>query len=121
MNEQQARAYIQAKPATVESFPFGSDVTVFKVNNKMFALMGQHNDLVMLNLKCDPDEALALRDIFPAITPGYHMDKKHWNSVYFDGSVPEGEVMRLIDNSYKLVVSKMSKTDQQAILLQGNI
>lgn len=121
MNEQQLRVYLLAKPATVENVPFGPDVAVFKVKNKMFALMGQRNDLLMINLKCDPDEALALRDIFPAITPGYHMDKKHWISVYFDASIPEGEIKRLIDNSYRLVVSKMAKKDQQSILVQLNL
>ena len=108
---------MRAKPATVEEFPFGPDVVVFKVNHKMFALLGRRNDLLMINLKCNPDEALALRDIFPAITPGYHMDKKHWISIYFDGSVPEREIQRLIDNSFKLVVANMSKKDQQSILL----
>lgn len=111
------REYLLAKPQTVESFPFGDDVHVFKVNHKMFALLGHRNDLIMLNLKCDPDEAAALRDIFPAITAGYHMDKKHWISIYFDGTVPQGEVERLIDNSFLLVVDKMTNKDQQSILV----
>jgi predicted DNA-binding protein (MmcQ/YjbR family) len=117
MNEQQARAYLLAKHATIESFPFGEDVGVFKVKNKMFALMGRRNNLLMINLKCDPDEALALCDIFPGITPGYHMNKKHWISVYMDGAIPAGEVQRLMDNSYNLVVAKMTKKDQQSLLL----
>ncbi|RCU49173.1 MmcQ/YjbR family DNA-binding protein [Corallincola holothuriorum] len=107
--------YLLNKPETTEGFPFGDDVHVFKVKNKMFALIGWRDDLMMINLKCDPDEAVALRDIFPAITAGYHMDKKHWVSVYFDGTVPDGEVERLIDNSFNLVVSKMTKKDQASI------
>jgi predicted DNA-binding protein (MmcQ/YjbR family) len=107
--------YLLAKPATTLGFPFGDDINVFKVKNKMFALIGWRNDLMMLNLKCDPDEAAALRDIFPAITAGYHMNKKHWISVYFDGSIPQGEVERMIDNSYMLVVNKMTKKYQQSI------
>lgn len=117
MKFEEIKEYLLSKPVTTESFPFGDDVHVFKVNNKMFALLGWRNDLMMLNLKCDPDESIALRDIFPAITEGYHMDKKHWVSVYFDGSVPTGEVLRLIDNSFMLVVSKMTKKDQKSVLL----
>ena len=117
MTNEIIKKYLLAKPQTVESFPFGDDVHIFKVNHKMFALLGRRNDLMMLNLKCDPDEAVALRDIFSAITEGYHMDKKHWISIYFDGTVPQGEVERLIDNSYSLVISKMPKKDQQSILV----
>lgn len=111
------QTYLLDKPQTIRSFPFGKDVQVFKVNHKMFALVSWRNDLMMINLKCDPDEAVALRDIFPAITQGYHMDKKHWISVYFDGTVPEDEIKRIIDNSFLLVVSKMTKKDQQSILV----
>jgi predicted DNA-binding protein (MmcQ/YjbR family) len=112
------KKYLLDKPQTTLSFPFGEDVSVFKVKNKMFALVGWRNDMMMLNLKCDPDEAVALQDIFTAIKPGYHMDKKHWISVYFDTEVPQGEIYRLIDNSFALVVSKMTKKDQQSILIQ---
>jgi len=115
MEFEELKKYLLAKPETVETFPFGDDVHVFKVKNKMFALLGWRNDLMMLNLKCDPDESVALRDIFPAITEGYHMDKKHWISLYFDNTVPNGEVERLIDNSFRLVISKMTKKDQQSI------
>ena len=115
MKFEELNKYLLSKPEAVETFPFGDDVHVFKVKNKMFALLGWRNDLMMLNLKCDPDEAVALRDIFPAITEGYHMDKKHWVSIYFDETVPAGEVQRLIDNSFLLVVSKMAKKDQKSI------
>ncbi len=117
VNFSDLKTYLLKKPFTTESFPFGDDVSVFKVKNKMFALIGYRNDLMMLNLKCDPDEALALRDIFASITAGYHMDKKHWISIYFDSTVPKGEVERLIDNSYLLVVSKMTKKDQASIMV----
>ncbi|QIR14092.1 MmcQ/YjbR family DNA-binding protein [Shewanella aestuarii] len=117
MDFESLQQYLLAKPETHVDFPFGEDVHVFKVKNKMFALIGQRNDLLMLNLKCDPDEANALRDIFPAITAGYHMDKKHWISVYFDCTVPDGEVKRLIDNSFLLVVNSMPKKDQTSIKL----
>ena len=117
MQKEDVTNYLSAKHETKETFPFGDDTHVFKVKNKMYALLGHRNDLMMLNLKCDPDEGVALRDVFPAITTGYHMDKKHWISVYFDGTVPTGEVQRLIDNSYDLVVSKMPKKDQQSLLV----
>lgn len=99
-----AKAYLLSQPEAVEDYPFGPEAAVFKVRNKMFGLLMQGSGEARLNLKCDPDEALALRDIFPAVTPGYHMNKKHWNTVLLDGSVPEGEIERMIDNSYRLVV-----------------
>jgi len=110
--------YLLTKPETAFDYPFDNETAVFKVKNKMFALIGKRNDLMMMNLKCDPDESAALRDIYPAITEGYHMNKKHWISVYFDGSVPENEVFRLIDNSYLLVVNKMTKKDKASIIIQ---
>jgi len=70
-----------------------------------------------MNLKCDPDEAVMLRDIFPSVIPGYHMNKRLWNTVILDGSIPQGEIERMMDNSYLLVVSKMTKKDQQSILV----
>lgn len=81
----------------------------------MFALLIQQKGAASINLKCDPDEALALRDIFPAITPGYHMNKKHWNTVQLDGSVPNGEIERMIDNSFRLVVEGMPKAQRPLI------
>ena len=111
------KQYLLSKPESSLHFPFDNETAVFKVKDKMFALIGNRNDLLMMNLKCEPDESPALRDIYSAITEGYHMNKKHWISVYFDGSVPMNEVLRLIDNSYLLVVNKMSKKAQQSILL----
>lgn len=117
MTSEQLHDFMLAKPEATLDFPFGNDVSVFKVKGKMFALLGFRNEMQMLNLKCDPNEAVALCDLFKSITPGYHMDKKHWISIYFDGSVPQGEIERLIDNSYLLVVKKMPKRDQRSILL----
>lgn len=117
--------YLLAKPEAILDFPFGEEVKVFKVKNKMFATLalgkmgkgdGEKKDWWM-NLKCNPDEAVMLRDIFPSIIPAYHMNKRLWNTVILDGSIPQGEIERMIDNSFKLVVSKMTKKDQQSILL----
>ncbi|WP_448568012.1 MmcQ/YjbR family DNA-binding protein [Thalassotalea ganghwensis] len=117
-----------AKPETSLDFPFGEDVMVFKVKGKMFATLalgsGQEKDThgkmagrYCLNLKCDPEEAVMLRDIFDAVIPGYHMHKRLWNTVILDGSIPKGEIERMIDNSFELVVCKMSKKDQCSIRL----
>jgi predicted DNA-binding protein (MmcQ/YjbR family) len=109
LNFDQAQKYILAKPEALLDFPFGDDVSVFKIRNKMFALLSLQGEQVWLNLKCDPDRALALRDIFEGVKPGYHMNKKHWNTVVLDGSIPAGEVERMIDHSYGLVVSRLPK------------
>ncbi|MEW6998741.1 MmcQ/YjbR family DNA-binding protein [Colwelliaceae bacterium BS250] len=126
MNANIIDKYLLAKPLANLDYPFGRDVKVFKVKNKMFATLAvgkmgkgdEHGNMHWwLNLKCDPDEAVMLRDIFPAIIPGYHMNKRLWNTVIVDGSIPQGELERMMDNSYMLVVSKMTKKDQQSILI----
>ncbi|WP_064791992.1 MmcQ/YjbR family DNA-binding protein [Shewanella woodyi] len=126
MDVETAKHYLLSKPETILDFPFGKEVSVFKVKGKMFATlaigkMGKgdedgHQNWWM-NLKCDPDEAAILRDIFPAVIPGYHMNKALWNTVILDGSIPQGEIERMIDNSFALVVAKMTKKDQRSILL----
>jgi len=125
MDNKITRNYLLSKPESIVIFPFGEDVEVFKVKHKMFATLAigkmgkgdnEQKDWWM-NLKCDPDEAIMLRDIFPSVIPGYHMNKRLWNTIILDGSIPQGEVERMIDNSFKLVVSKMTKKDQQSILV----
>jgi predicted DNA-binding protein (MmcQ/YjbR family) len=129
MDQQQVREYLLNKPFTVESFPYGDDVSVFKVKHKMFATLtlgkmskgvnepvDTGNDICWVNLKCDPQEAIMLRDIFSSVIPGYHMSKVHWNTVKLDGTVPEGEIRKMMDNSFNLVVSNMITQDQQSIL-----
>lgn len=118
MNYQQAKNYLLSKPEAVEDYPFYPDVLVPKVRGKMFATLSERNGIAEMNIKCDPDEALALRDIFPAVRPGYHMNKKHWNTVVLDGSVPVNEIHRMIDNSYLLVVKNLPKKSQTALLAQ---
>lgn len=104
-----ARQYLLGKPEAIEDYPFGPDVAVMKVRGKMFATLSESGGEGRMNLKCDPDQALALRDIFPAVQPGYHMNKKHWNTVLLDGSIPEGELCRMIDHSYALVIRGLPK------------
>jgi predicted DNA-binding protein (MmcQ/YjbR family) len=123
----QAEQYLLAKPETSLYYPFGDDVKVFRVKSKMFATlalnkMGKNNNEKQcwwLNLKCDPVEAIMLRDIFPSVIPGYHMNKRLWNTVILDGSIPQGEIERMMDNSFMLVVSKMAKKDQKSILIKS--
>lgn len=129
MEEQLAEKYLLSKPETSLYYPFGDDVKVFRVKTKMFATLalgtGNEKDTdgkmaghFCINLKCEPDEAVMLRDIFPSVIPGYHMNKAQWNTVILDGSIPQGEIERMIDNSFMLVVSKMTKKDQQSIHIQ---
>ncbi|AMX02972.1 MmcQ/YjbR family DNA-binding protein [Microbulbifer thermotolerans] len=118
MDYQSARNYLLSRPEAVEDFPFGPEVAVFKIKAKMFATLTVGKDgVVRSNLKCDPDEAQALRDIFAGVLPGYHMDKKHWNTVLFDGSVPDGEIERMMDKSYGLVVRGLRKAERQTLEL----
>lgn len=107
MNIEEFREYCISKPGVTEEFPFDANTLVFKVMGKMFAL----TDLVdefSLNLKCDPEHAIELREQFPAIRPGYHMNKVHWNTVKMDGSLNQKLILELIDHSYQLVVDKAS-------------
>jgi predicted DNA-binding protein (MmcQ/YjbR family) len=117
MDQKSIKRYFLNKPQTIEDYPFGPEVAVYKVKGKMFATFSIHNDCPAINLKCEPDEACALRDIFKSVIAGYHMNKRHWNTVYLDGTVPKGEIERMVDNSYLLVVNKMTKKDQQSILI----
>lgn len=111
-----AQKYLSGKPQARENFPFGPEVAVYKVCHKMFATLTVESGLPRVNLKCDPDEALALRDKYPAVQPGHHMNKKHWNTVYLDGSIGTADVERMIDNSYDLVVNNLP-TDERVKLL----
>lgn len=86
-----------------------------KVHSKMFATLVEDEEGISMNLKCDPHEALILRDIFPAVKPGYHMNKRHWNTLILDGSIPRGEIERMVDNSYALVVRGLPKITRQAL------
>jgi predicted DNA-binding protein (MmcQ/YjbR family) len=96
------REYCLSKKGATESFPFGEDTLVFKVNGKIFALVNLDGDL-SINLKCDPAFAIELRERFSSVIPGYHMNKKHWNTVLFNGTVPDKKVFSWIDHSYNLI------------------
>ena len=106
MDIEALRAYVLQKPGVTEGFPFGEDTLVFKIKNKIFLLTGLDSSPLQFNVKCDPDKAIELREEFAAVMPGYHMNKKHWNTVIADGAVPQKLLKELIDHSYDLVSKK---------------
>jgi predicted DNA-binding protein (MmcQ/YjbR family) len=118
LNYDDARNYVLGRPEAWEDYPFGPGVAVLKVQNKMFATLGTEDGVARMNLKCEPNEALMLRDIFEAVMPGYHMNKRHWNTVLLDGSIPKGEIERMIDNSYALVVQGLPSRQRKALQLR---
>jgi len=107
-----------AKPGSAEDYPFGDEVAVFKVAGKMFALVSLGAPPGSVSLKCDPELAVELRARYRAITAGYHLSKRHWNTIALDGSVPEDELLDLIDHSYELVVEGLTRA-QRARLSTG--
>jgi predicted DNA-binding protein (MmcQ/YjbR family) len=106
LNVEQFRSYCLAKRGVTEEFPFGEETLVFKVMGKMFAL-ADVTVFESINLKCDPEQAVQLREHYPAVLPGYHMNKKHWNTVLMDGSLPDKLTKKWIDDSYNLVVASL--------------
>jgi len=109
MNVEDFHAYCMSKKGVEETFPFDKETLVFKVMGKMFALTGLEHPEFRVNLKCDPDRAIELREQYPAIQPGWHMSKKHWNTVYFEEDLEDAFLRELIDHSYDLVVKGFSK------------
>lgn len=107
--------YLEAKPGARRDMPFGPDTLVFKVLDKMFALVAWQAEPISISLKADPIDALILRKQYPAITPGYHLNKKHWNTVLLDGSVPDEEIELMIDESYALVVKGMTRAKRERL------
>lgn len=105
MNIELLREFCLSKNNATESFPFGDDTLVFKAGGKIFALVNLDGDL-SINLKCEPSLALELRERYTSVTPGYHMNKTHWNTIYLDGSVPDKEIFSWIDHSYERVSRK---------------
>jgi len=115
MNIEEFRDYCLAKPGVTEEMPFGPDTLVFKVGGKVFALT-DINTFSSINLKCDPERAIALRDQFESIKPGYHMNKKHWNTVVLDSQISNNLLLELIDHSYHLVYSGLKKSEQLKLM-----
>ena len=107
MDIEQLRNYCICKPDTEEYFPFGPDTLVFKTNGKMYLLVSLESHPLQFNAKCDPDKAIELREEYPlCILPGYHMNKKYWNTVVIDGTLSRKQIQELIDDSYDLISKK---------------
>lgn len=117
MNYEDIQSYCSSKPGVTEEFPFDDVTLVFKVMGKMFALVPLNNEEASVNLKCDPDRSIELRDEFPDIIAGFHMSKKHWNTVYIERELKDQLVYELIDHSYDLVVSKLTKVLKEELRL----
>lgn len=109
MNIEEIRDYCLSKADTEETLPFGPDTLVYRVNGKIFLLMGMDSDPLRFNVKCDPERAQELREQYPCVQPGYHMNKKHWNTVIVDYSVGSRILKEWIDHSYELVAPKRKK------------
>ena len=110
MDLESFREYCLSKHGATEGTPFGEDVLVFKVGSKMFALAALDEVPARVNLKCDPDLALESRDRYEQVQPGYHMNKKHWNTVEIERGIPDAEVRQMIDHSYDLVAKSLPKS-----------
>ena len=117
MNVEEIRNICIAKKASEESFPFDKETLVFKVMGKMFALMSL-NKTGSINLKCDPDKSIELRERYAEVIPGFHMNKKHWNTVNYIETLPNTLVVELINHSYDLVVSSLTKKQKQQLNLE---
>ena len=109
MNVEQLRTYALLKKGTEEGQPFGPDALVYKVGGKMFLLLSLDAVPLQFNAKCDPDTALELREQYPCVRPGYHMSKKHWNTIVVDGSVGDKTIRQWVDDSYSLVFESLPK------------
>ena len=108
------KSYCGGKSGVTGEFPFGPEVLVYKVLGKMFALIPVDGPL-QISLKCDPMLAIMLRETYAAVTPGYHLNKRHWNTVRIDGEIPDDEILEMIDNSYDLVVRSLPNVERKKL------
>lgn len=119
MDIEQLRSYCLSKAAVEETLPFGPDVLVYKVGGKVFLLCPLDTETLQFNVKCDPDMALELREQYASVIPGYHMNKKHWNTILADSTIPGKKIKEWIDHSYDLVVDSLPKKTREAIKKQS--
>lgn len=111
--------YLDSKPGSRRDMPFGADALVFKVLDKMYALVAWQADPLAISLKADPTDAVIQRRQYSAVKPGYHLHKKHWNTVTLDGSIPDDEIRSMIDDSYDLVARGLTRADQEQLRRLG--
>lgn len=118
MNVESLRSYCLAKKAVEETQPFGPDNLVYKIGGKMFLLVALDAVPLQFNAKCDPDVAVELREQWDCVLPGYHMNKRHWNTVIVDGTVPDKRLLQWIDDSYNLVYESLPKKIKAELVAQ---
>ncbi len=116
MNIEELRNYCITKRCVEECFPFDETTLVFKVMNKMFALVDLDNPELSINLKAEPGKAIEMREHFSSVLPGYHMNKKHWNTILIDGSIPDNTIYQWIDDSYRLIVDNLPQKIKENFL-----
>lgn len=109
------RAHCLAKPGTSAEYPFGPGALVLKVGGKIFAIVAEEDQPLTVSLKCEPELAAGLRETYDAVAPGYHLDKRHWNTVTLDGTVPDRDVRDWIDDSYDLVVASLPRRTRETL------
>jgi len=115
MNIEQIREYCLKKKGVSEEFPFDEETLVFKVAGKIFLLGSLESIPLQINLKCEPEKAIELREEYETVQPGYHMNKKHWNTIFIDGSVSTLQIFEWIDDSYNLVVAGLKKSERKML------
>ncbi len=115
MNIEELREYCLSLKNAEEAMPFGPDILLFKIGGKIFLLVGLDNNPLQFNVKCDPEKAVELRERYDCVIPGYHMSKKHWNTIIINGVIPEKLIRQWITDSYNLVISGLSKAEQKRL------
>ena len=115
MNLENLEKILSTKTGAKKEFPFGKEAMVFKVMNKMFALVAWQERPIRITLKLLPEDAVGYRDLYACVKPGYYMNKKHWNTITLDGTMPDDMLANMIDESYRLVVSKLTKKEKEQL------
>lgn len=115
MNIEGIRSYCLQKNGVEESFPFDENTLVFKVGGKIFLLLSLNSEPLQFNVKCDPEKAVELREEYTCVLPGYHMSKKHWNTIIYDGMVRDVVIKEWIDHSYELVFNALPKKTKEQL------
>ena len=116
MKLQEVESILLEKQASYIDYPFGDEIMVLKIASKMFALLPLIDNPLRINLKCEPNDAIAYREIYDSVVPGYHMNKKHWNTVILDDTIPKEILIEMIEDSYNLVFKKLTKKEKEKIL-----
>lgn len=115
MTHKEVEEFLLSKPGAKLDYPFGEEAAVYKVHDKMFAIIREGKDPVQISLKCDPQLAVTLRDKYESVMPGYHLNKQHWNTIVLSGQLADQEVLDLINHSYNLIVESLPQKDQAVL------